>query len=393
MGSTPVLLSPPLRILMAANVPRRREGGVATIIYNLGSELEKRGHSLTYVFTEDLYDEKKVPHRFSSLVFAHCLQRYIACRPGQFSVVNLHAPSGIFYGFRRRWLGARSLPPYVMTLHGLEERRAHVQSREQKKGRAWNFRLRNRLWHRFFTLPIYGWAIRTADGAHAVSRDIWNILQLNYDLGHERTAYIVSGVDARFFLPRRYDATGPLKLLYAGTWLDQRGIFYLRDALEVLAAKIPGITMTFAGCNYPEEAIRAFFGPRLASNIVITPVIPSERMQELFAGHDVFLFPSLMEGLPSVLLEAMASGMPVITTETCGMQDVVEDDFNGLLVPSADAPAIVDAVLRLAGSPELRKYLGQAAQQTVSRYTWERAALKFEKLLRRVIALENGSSA
>jgi glycosyltransferase involved in cell wall biosynthesis len=386
MASLPA--SPPLRILMAANAPRRPEGGVAAVIYNLGRELEKRGHSIVYVFEEDLYDSRKVPPRFAQLVFAHRLQRYIARNPAQFSVVNLHAPSGLFYGLRRRWLGSRNLPPYVMTLHGLEERRVYVQSREGKKGRAWNFRLRNRLWHRFFTFPLYRWAIRTADGAHSNSRDVWNLLQLKYNLDSDRTAYIPSGVDPRFFLPRRYDVAGPLKLLYVGTWLDQRGIFYLRDALETLVVKVPSITMTFAGCSYSEDAIREFFGPKLSSTISVTPVIPSERMPELFAAHDVFLFPSLLEGLPTVLLEAMASGMPVITAETCGMQDVVEDDFNGSLVPPGDAGAIEEAVLRLAASPELRQRLGQAAQQTMARYTWERAALKFEKLLGHVIAME-----
>ena len=55
-----------------------------------------------------------------------------------------------------------------------------------------------------------------------------------------------TGVEPHFFLPRRYDSTGPLRLLYAGTWLDQRGIFYLRAALESLMRKLPGLTMTFA---------------------------------------------------------------------------------------------------------------------------------------------------
>ena len=100
-----------------------------------------------------------------------------------------------------------------MTLHGLEERRVHAQSREAKKGRAWNFTLRNRLWHRVYTFPLYHWAIRTADGAHTYSRDVWNMLQLKYNLDTDRTAYIPNGVEPRFFLPRRYDSSGPLKIL------------------------------------------------------------------------------------------------------------------------------------------------------------------------------------
>lgn len=377
---------------MSAGVPRRREGGVAAIIYNLGRELEKLGHSLTYVFKEDLFGEDAVSDRFNDLIFARRLERFISRAPDRFSIVNLHAPSGLVYGLRRHWFRSRGLPPYVMTLHGLEERRIHVQSREVKKGRAWNFNMRNRFWHSLYTFPLFRWSIRTADGAHAYSRDVWNVLQLNYNLDSGRTAYIPSGVEPRFFLPRHYDSTSPLKLLYAGTWLDQRGIFYLRDALDRLATQIPGITMTFAGCACPPDTIRGFFGPKLAHTVVVQPVVPSERMQELFASHDIFLFPSLMEGLPSVLLEAMASGMPVITAETCGMPDVVEDGFNGLLVPPADAAAIEEAVLRLAVSPEMRQSLGQAAQRTMARYTWERSALMLEKLFRRVIADEDKAS-
>lgn len=112
-------------------------------------------------------------------------------------------------------------------------------------------------------------------------------------------------------------------------------------------------------------------------------------MQELYAEHDILLFPSLMEGLPSVVLEAMATGMPVITTETCGMPDVVEHDFNGLLIPPANAAAIEESILRLAHSVELCQKLGEAARRTMKRYTWERAARQLEALYRHVLALEN----
>ena len=67
--------SQPLRILMSACVPRRREGGVATIIYHLGEELEKRGHSVTYVFQEDLFGQGKMPQRFLDIAFARRLNR------------------------------------------------------------------------------------------------------------------------------------------------------------------------------------------------------------------------------------------------------------------------------------------------------------------------------
>ena len=383
----------PLRILMSSCVPGRREGGVAAIIHNLSRELARRGHTVRHLFREDLIEDQRVSARFAELTFSMRLGKYIARHSCEFDIVNLHAPVGFPYGLRRRLSRSRSLPPYVMTLHGLEERRMHVMSREVRTGRAWHYSWQNRIWQRFYNLPRFRWSIRTSDGAHAYSRDVWNFLQLKYNLDSDRTAYIPNGVEPRFFISRSYRDSGPLKLLYAGTWLDQRGIFYLRDALLRLAAQLPGLTMTFAGCACPPEVIREFFGAKLASTVVVQPVVRSVEMQELYAAHDIFLFPSLMEGLPSVLLEAMASGMPVITTETCGMPDVVENGFNGLLVPPANAPAIEAAVLRLAADPALRQCLGLAAQRTMKRYTWERSAEMLEALFRHVIAREGSASA
>jgi glycosyltransferase involved in cell wall biosynthesis len=340
-----------------------------------------------------LIEPGSVSQRFNELVFSLRLGRYISENRQKFSIVNLHAPTGFPYGLRRRWHRSAKYPPYVMTLHGLEERRVHVMSREVDKGRAWNYSLKNRIWQRFYNQPRFRWSIRLADGAHTYSRDVWSMLQLKYNMDADRVAYIPNGVEPRFFIPREYHASEQLRLLYAGTWLDQRGIFYIRDALRSLAPQIPGLTMTFAGCGVPPEEIQQFLGTELAGRIIVHPVVAAERMQELYAEHDIFLFPSLMEGLPAVLLEAMATGMPVITTETCGMPDVVENGFNGLLIPPANASAMEEVILRLAGSVESRQKLGEAARETMKRYSWERAARKLEALYLHVLALEGRTGA
>lgn len=385
-------LNQPLSILMASGVPKRREGGVAGTIYNLGRELEKLGHNVTYVFQENLVKPGSVSPRWNELIFSLRLGRYIAQNREKFSIVNLHAPTGFAYGLRRRWHRSASYPPYVMTLHGLEERRVHAMKREAKKGRAYNFNWKNRMWHRVYHHPRFRWSIVTADAAHVHCRDVWTMLQLKYDLDSDCVAYIPHGVEPRFFIPREYHDDGRLRLLYAGTWLDQRGIFYIRDALEKLAPQLGGLTMTFAGCGVPDQEILQFFGAELAGRIAVRPVVEAEHMQELYAEHDIFLFPSLMEGMPLVLLEAMATGMPIITTETCGMPDIVEPGFNGLLIPPANASAIEESILRLVHSAELRQRLGEAARETMKRYTWERAARQLEALYRRVLTLKKGES-
>lgn len=375
-----------MKILMAAGVPQRREGGVAAVAHNLGSELSKRGHNITYLFYEDLLTKRESQGRFRDLQFAVRVAAHVRKNREKYSVVNLHAPVGFAYGLRRRLARSADLPPYVMTLHGLEERRAHVMRREAKKGQAWHFSFINRAWHSAYHVPRFYLSIKTADRAHCFSRDVWNILQLKYNLDTHKAVYIPNGVEERFFVTRAYDSPGPIRLLYPGTWLDQRGIFYLRTALQDLNASFRDWTFTIAGPGVDATEIIGFFGREIANQIQVLPSVPADKMPALYAAHDVLVFPSLMEGLPSVLMEAMASGMAVITAETCGMVDVVENDFNGLLVPPADEKALQAALARVCRCASLRKTLGGEARNTMRRYSWSRAAARLETLFESAIS-------
>lgn len=373
-----------MKILIAAGVPKRREGGVAGVVQSLGQGLEKLGHSVTLIFLEDLLPENRHATRFAQFWFSSRVARYVRERRAEFSVVNLHAPAGLHYGLRRRYLAAPG-PPYVVTLHGLEERFVHAMKREARKGRAWHFALKNRAWHRLYHQPRFDWAIRTADAAHCFSRDVWTLLQLKYDLDSDRVAFIPNGVSEHFFTERDYSRAQPIRLLFVGTWLDQRGLFYLREALRGVFAQRPGVRLTLAGVGAPTEQIREFFGEPTDRHLDIVQTVPWDKMPQLYADHDIFVFPSLMEGQPVVVLEAMATGMPVITTETCGMVDVIQDGFEGLLVPPANASAIETAILRLVDSPEERARLGKAAQQRMRRHSWDVAARRLAKFFERVI--------
>ncbi len=363
-----------MKILIAAPVPKRREGGVAGIVYGVGRGLEQRGHQVDYLFLGDLKNRRYLPQRFRDMEFAIELARFIYRDSRRFSVVNVHAPAGFAYGLLR-YLSPRTRkhgPAYVMTLHGLEERRIHGMTREAKKGKSLHFNFKNRLWHRFYRMPQFYLSIKTADHALCVGREVWTILQLKYNLDSEQVSYSPTGVDERFFIEREYPKTPSARLLFAGTWLDQRGIFYIRDALRRLAPKLPGLRLTIAGCGSDEESIINSFDPELRPFVEIISMIPSDHMPALFGRNEIFIFPSILEGTPLAVQEAMASGMAVVTTETCGMVDLIEDNFNGLLIATADSDALANAILKLSKDPELRERLGLAAQDTMRRFTWAR---------------------
>src|SRR5712691_3498842 len=136
-----------MRILVVSNSPKNRESGVAGVIYNLGEQLECRGHKVEYLFPEDVPRNPLVPRRFELGYYACQVAARIWRDRQKYEVVNLHAPVGFVYGLLRKALWLKSMPRYVMTMHGLEERRGHAMSREARKGRAWYFALKNRIWH------------------------------------------------------------------------------------------------------------------------------------------------------------------------------------------------------------------------------------------------------
>jgi glycosyltransferase involved in cell wall biosynthesis len=364
-----------MRILIAAYVPKRREGGVAGIANSVGSGLEQRGHHVEYLFTGDLPTAPYVPGRFKELEFAIELARLIRRDPTRYSVVNIHAPAGCAYGVLKYLSPSlrKNGPAYVMTLNGLEERRIYSMKREAKKGKAFHFSFKNRLWQRIYHMPRFYFSIKTADHALCVGREVWTLSQVKYDLDPDQVTYSPSGVAERFFIQREYSKTASTRLLFAGTWLDQRGIYYLRDALRNLATRLPGLRLTIAGCGSDVETIKSFFDPELRPLLDVISMVPYYQMPSLFAQNDIFVLPSLMEGMSLALQEAMASGMAVITTETCGMIDSVENDFNGFLIPPADSYALENAIWKLSQNPELRARFGKAAQDTVRRrFTWAR---------------------
>jgi glycosyltransferase involved in cell wall biosynthesis len=374
---------------MAIHAPKGREGGAAGIVTNYAEGLEKRGHQVTCLFQEDLLEKQNRTGRFVELRFASRLASHIVAHRNAYSVVNLQAPSGFLYGFRRRFL-AMPGPPYVTTQPGLQENLIYAMKREARKGRAWHFAWQNRAWHRLYSMPLFDLSVRTADAVNCYCRDVWTMLRLKYDFDDDRIAFVPNGVAERFFIQREYHHARPLRMLYSGTWLDQRGIFYLREALPRVFAQRPELRFTFAGPGVAPEEIRRFFGEAVAARLDILEKVPWEKMPGIYAEHDILVFPSLLEGQPCVILEAMASGMPVITAETCGMVDVIEDGKNGLLIPPADSAALAGAILHLCESAELRERIGHAARARMMGRTWEQAACRLENLFERTIQRTQG---
>jgi glycosyltransferase involved in cell wall biosynthesis len=95
---------------------------------------------------------------------------------------------------------------------------------------------------------------------------------------------------------------------------------------------------------------------------------PREDIERVLAACDLFVLSSVSEGLPNTILEAMATGLPVVSTRVGGADELVEHGRTGLLVPPSDAEAMAGALARLAAAPQERQAMGMAGRQAVERH-------------------------
>lgn len=372
----------PLKILIAIGLPRQREAGAAGVVFNHAEELAKLGHEVDCWFFDDLLASPRWPGRFRDLEFAVALSSRIRRDPGRYDVVNLHCPWGCVFGVSRRWFPSRELPPYVFTMQGSEERFQLAMKLEDAKGRAANFAWKNRVWHRAYHQSLYDYSISTADYGAVANREGWILSEVKYGHPPGRIWYVPNGVQEPFFQPHTYDRNPANHLLYVGSWVDRKGVRYLVDAFAAIAPGLKDLRLTVAGCVIPEANVKECFPENVRAQVCAIPFVKREAMPELYASHDIFVFPSLVEGMPLTLLEAMAGAMPLVTTNCCGMSDLIENERNGLLVTPADSAGLREAILRLRDSAELRQKLGLAVQETARRYTWKAVVVELERILK-----------
>ena len=119
-------------------------------------------------------------------------------------------------------------------------------------------------------------------------------------------------------------------------------------------------------------------------------MVPNETVPEYMVASDVFVLPSLSEGFPTVILEAMASGIPIVATKVRGVPEIIKDGENGFLVEPRNSEEIAEKVLLLLNKDELRKRISEKNIEEVKRYHWESIAIRLEEVYFRVVsAYEN----
>jgi glycosyltransferase involved in cell wall biosynthesis len=154
---------------------------------------------------------------------------------------------------------------------------------------------------------------------------------------------------------------------FSGELRVKKGLNVLLLAFRELAQKRQ-VSLLLAGGVRPgpdAETLRVFEKQNPGLNIVTTPQLPLAQMPKYYRLMDVLVSPSLHDGLPNAVLEAMACGLPIVGASAGGIPDVVIDGESGLLIPPGDVSALVYAITTLLDDPSLRQRLGQNARARV----------------------------
>jgi colanic acid/amylovoran biosynthesis glycosyltransferase len=206
---------------------------------------------------------------------------------------------------------------------------------------------------------------------------------------HDKIHVVHCGVDPDHFVPSPPNASaGPLRLLIVARLAPVKAHAVLLQAMHKLVAEGIDLQLTVIGDGPSRDDItRRIDEFGLTGRVRLLGSVGQDDILGHFQESDVFCLPSFAEGVPVVLMEAMALGKPVVASQVMGVGELVEDEVSGLLVRPGRADLVAAALRRLHEDPQLRRRLGEAGREKVkAEFTSDLAARQLAGYFRRYAA-------
>ena len=185
-----------------------------------------------------------------------------------------------------------------------------------------------------------------------------NLIELGVD--QKKLFLVPYGLDKKWMQYKSTPKKG--KILFVGLVGLRKGVHYLAKASRIIASRGYDYEIIVAGKKLVDTNLELFKGPQYVGHI------PRNQIIKEYLSADVFVLPTIAEGLALVHLEAMACGVPVITTENCG--SVVDNNQDGYIIPIRDPIALADKIINIVEKRGLRDRMSRAAKIKASHHTW-----------------------
>ena len=218
------------------------------------------------------------------------------------------------------------------------------------------------------------------------SRSFAEEVQDNHGVAPEDFTIIPGAVDTRRFRPADEDRVGELSaepaLVYHGRVDARKGILDLLHAMKILAGRGSRARLVVSGIGPDVQAAKDLAsGLGLDGRVEFSGYAPYEATPGVYRAHDVFVSPTYAEGFSNTILEAMASGLPVVSTNTTGVVDCLADGENALLCEPGATEALADTLQRMLADDGMRRRLARTALAEARRiYSWPAIAARIEEV-------------
>lgn len=332
-----------------------------------GEAEEESGVRVTRLAVRRRREDRSDYGEMLSFVFAAnaFLRRFLRDYAADGLVVFFSLPCGPLGWLAHRRTGV----PYAISLRG-----GDVPGAEARVGAI----------HRLLT-PLRRAVLRKAKSVIANSS---GLARLSEAADPIPVAVIPNGVDTDFFTPvqRREVAAEPVNIMFAGRFQSQKNLFALIEQFAVARKRTTrSLRLTMIG-DGPQRADLQRHASALGLDGMIAWLgwLDKHRLREAYTAADIFVNPSLYEGMPNTVLEAMACGLPVIASRVMGNEELVANGETGLLFDLHQPDALTDAMCTLADDAGRRATMGVRAREIAcTKYTWHAAAAQYAKLFQR----------
>jgi N-acetyl-alpha-D-glucosaminyl L-malate synthase BshA len=362
--------------ILVPGFPPKWLAGTEIATYNIAKYLAKRGHevhvitSLDEGLPKENIEEGFFVHRVRTINkpvlagLAHNLMSFLIIKKIDPDVIHCQFISSGIAGFLAKRIMEK---PYV------------VYGRGSDVYMPWAFKN-----------IVSKLVMRSADAMIALTEDMKSEMQKIYN----REVFLIpNGVDLNMFknlskndLRSKFNVKDENIVLFVGGFRFVKGVKYLIEAMNSIRQKNITTRLMLVGSEGDKEKLDGLVNDSDSKKyVILVGKVPHEKVAEYMVASDVFVLPSLSEGFPNVILEAMASGLPIVATRVGGLPHIVKHAENGFLVEPKNPEEIAEKVLLILESEALRKKMSDNNKETAKEYSWERVVAKLEEVYRSCI--------
>ncbi len=369
-----------MKVCMIISTPFPPKEGIGYYTYNLSKKLIEVGHKVVVITRgsltktqKEIFDQIEVIripfipiYPFYLQIHRLFVRKVLKSLESEIDVVHIHSP----------------LPPVIKTSHPIILTiHSPMLSNNNYIKITSIYSLLTKISARFISFPLELRHIKSSNIITTVSESVAKELE-EYGLNQDGISIVSNGVDENIFYPNKNGTNNDIKyIMYAGRIEREKGLFDIIESANIICSKRADISFIIAGDGRDSNRLKKKIKKiGLQKRFIFLGQIEKDQMIKLYQNATLFILPSYREGLPTVLLEAMSCGLPIIATDVRGNRDLITNGKNGLLIPPKDPKKIAETILTLLNDKKLMKQLGNNARKTIIKnYTWNAVSNKFLK--------------